>query len=133
MPLVPQTAAATWRVLCALVCLLFSLGSFPNLFTSSGAFNISSFFSSSFSFFQVFATSPARGGHDSLFLLFLFCICLFRFVLFALAFLCFFSLLCFIGCVCRACRIQCDEMAWHCVAHCAHRIPGAWQRSISVA
>ena len=41
--LVPQTVAATWRVFCALACLLFLLCYFPlvlcpTLFTSSGVF-----------------------------------------------------------------------------------------------
>ena len=45
------------------------------------------------------------GGHDTFFSFFSF---FFR----LLCFLCFLS---FVECVCRACRIQYDDMAWHCL------------------
>ena len=98
------------------VCLLFSLCYFalvlcPTLFTSGGVFLFSFFFFPAPSF-QVFATSPAGGGHDSLLLLvFIFLFFSFDWPLF---FLCFLSFLYSIECVCRACRIQYDDMALHC-------------------
>ena len=47
-----------------------------------------------------------------------------------LCFFCFLSCLCFLGYVCRACRIQCDDIASHCPLLC---LLHTWQRSISVA
>ena len=58
MILVPQTAAATWRVRCALVNLLFPLVSWFLVLLCA---EVVVFF-----FFQVSATSPA-GGHDIFF------------------------------------------------------------------
>ena len=134
MLLVPQTAAATWRVLRALVCVLFSFFVFSlvlrlTLFTSSGVFVL---------FFQLvlFKCLPhcLRGGHDSLFLLFF--LIFLSFFSFSLSiclhflFVCFLSFLYFIECVCRACGLQYDDMALHCPLLCLLR---TWQRGISVA
>ena len=65
-------------------------------------------------YFQVSATSPAGGARQ-------FVSCMFSFFFFSfdvsslfLLFLCFLLFLYFIECVCRACRIQYDDMALHC-------------------
>ena len=126
MLLVPQTAADAWRVLCALVCLLFSLSYFPlvlcpTLFTSSGVF----FLFPQLVIFKCLRDRLRGGGARQfvLFLLFFFVIYLYlvpgiflfglfllfrfvSFVLFLVFFFCFLSFLYFIECVCRACRIQ---------------------------
>ena len=91
MLLVPQTAAANWRVFCSLVCMLFSLMYFSLVFfltllPSSGVFVIFCYFPGSL--FEVFTTSPARGGGGArqfvsafiLSSLFLFSLRLFHFV-----------------------------------------------------
>ena len=105
--LVPQTATASWVVLCALVCLLLSLFHFPLWSFSLLCLQVVVFLFFIFParYFHVFATSPAGGkGHDSLFLPvfhfflpFFLLICL----LLYLSFLYFIH----IHCVCRACRI----------------------------
>ena len=142
MLLVPQTAAATWRAFCTLACLLLSLCYSPLVlcptqFTSSGVFLLFFFF------FQLvlFKCLPHRlRGQARQFVLSIFSLfsCLFRFVFVVLVFLlCFRSFLYFIECVCRACRIQYQDMALHfpllCLLHTRYQVPGTWQRSISVA
>ena len=81
MPLVPQTTAATWSVLCASVCLLFSVVLSLTLSRSSAVFSL-------VRSFQVSATSPT-GRHGSFFsssslssLSILFLLCFLRFFLF---------------------------------------------------
>ena len=114
--LVPQTAAAaTSRVLWALVCLLFylcgiiiyffSLVLCLTLFTSSGVFVI--FYVFPARSFSGFGHLACGGGHDRLFsLVFAFVFLFFSFDLSTLFLLdCFFSLIYFLDCVCRACRI----------------------------
>ena len=59
MLLVPQTAATTWRVLCASVCLLFPLVLSLTLCMCSGAVSLARSF-------QVSATSP-KGRHGRFF------------------------------------------------------------------
>ena len=60
MPLVPQTAAATWRVLCAWFACDFPLVLSLTLFKSSGVFLL--FFPARS--FQVSAKSPAGGARQ---------------------------------------------------------------------
>ena len=128
MLLVPQTAATTWRVPInsALVCLLFSLGSWSYSVYKEWCFFFFFFFSSSF-FSSVCHIPCGQGGGGTTVCFFQFFIILFRLVFFDFVFfLCFLSFLYFIGCVCRACRIQYDGMALHsplCLLH-------TWQRSI---
>ena len=101
--LVLQTAAATQRVLCASVCLLLPMVLGLTLFTCSGAVSLARFF-------KCLAHHPLRGGTTVFFLSFFF------FSL-SICFNCFFFLP-FIECVCRACRIQYDDMALHCPLLC---------------
>ena len=89
--------------------LVFSL----TLLTSSGVFLYYYFFPQVV-FFKCLP-HPLRGGHDRLFLLILFLfLFIFRFAFFVCVCVFFLSFLYFIECVCRACRIQHDDMALHC-------------------
>ena len=127
----PQTAAATWRVLRALVCLLFSLGSYRSLtlFASSGVFLLFLFFRAPS--FQVSATPPAGGARQFVSSIFLpsfpLSICLFCFC-FCFCFLSFlyFHRMC-MSCTSYVCVFflpvdiqhnQYDDMALHCPLLC---------------
>ncbi|MEP4804771.1 MAG: hypothetical protein ABJZ69_10200, partial [Hyphomicrobiales bacterium] len=102
---VPQTAAATWMMLFALVCLLFTMLVLSlTLFTSSGVFLFFPYFFTS-SLFSGVCHIPYGGVHDSLFpIVFLI---LFRLALSSVFcfFLCFVLFLYFMECVRSACRI----------------------------
>ena len=96
MQLVPQAAAAAWRVffLCASVCLLFPLVLSLTLFTSAVVVLF-------FSLVMYSLTHPLRGVTT-----------LFYFILFFLSIL-FFSFLYFIECVCRSLSYP---VRWHDIA-----------------
>ena len=117
MLLVPQTAAATWRVLCALFACYFHI--FPWLLVLLFLQVVVVFFVLLFPRLVRFKCLPhlLRGGHDSFFSFFFF-FCFFPFlrfvcfVVFLFCFVSFFSI--FIECVCRACCIQYNDMTLHC-------------------
>ena len=112
--LVPQTAAATWRVFCALWSAReFHLVLRRTLFTSSGvSIFISLFFLARF--FYLSATSPAGGGTTVCFFCFFLFLFHFRFVFFDIVF-CLFPIGSLFHKMCMlACRIQYYDMTAHC-------------------
>ena len=125
MLLVPQTAAATWRVLCALVCLLFPLVLSLTLFQVV----VVLFFL--FFFFQLVLfkclSHSLRGGTTvCYFYLFIFCfflLFLFRFVFFVFVFV-FVSFRVSISYNVCVVPIVSSMMTWHRIAHCAYCIRG---------
>ena len=124
----PQTTAATWRVLCARVGVVFPwflvlslLYSF--LCTSSGGVLYWYFYFYSACFFQVSASSACGGTRQFFHTWYLVPVCFiisvfFSFDLSSLFFVfkrSLFALLYFIECKCRACRISVDDdMPLHC-------------------
>ena len=135
MLLVPQTAAATWRVLRASVSLIFSLCYFPfrSFVLLCLPVAVFLFFFSLLFQLVLFKCSAhrLRGGARQFvpsIYIYVFSFDLSSLFLF---FHCFLSFLNFMEeCVYRACRIQYDDMALHCPLPC---LLHTWQRSISVA
>ena len=120
MLLVPQIAASTWRVVCALVCLLFSpVFCLFLVFLCLQAVMFFFFFLLQLLIFKCLP-HPLRGGHDSLFLLLFLFNSFFRFV-FVVFFSSVFALFSFVSLFDRLCVfVSClwYHSTWPCIAHC---------------